>query len=256
MPDVLLKWMAALAALVLVAFLLAPSWGFLDKADFVAAGVCHRLPEHSLFFGERQSPLCARCTGNYVGLAVTAAYLAARRRLRSGGFPPARVLAVLALFAGFWAVDGLNSYVSLMWGRRLLYRPSNLLRLLSGGAMGMAWGLLAVPFFNRVAFESPSPRRVVDGFAELFPMVVLTLAALAPLYRRWPVLLYPLALLSLAGPLMLLGAILAAILGLLLRAVPVAQGQERRLLLLWLVGMTVALAGVALMNLLRHLAGV
>ncbi|GGE68582.1 putative membrane protein [Pedobacter psychrotolerans] len=39
----------------------------MTKLEFVD---CHRLPERSFFFKGKQFPLCARCTGIYVGYAI------------------------------------------------------------------------------------------------------------------------------------------------------------------------------------------
>jgi uncharacterized membrane protein len=94
----------------IAAFLSLPPHDFLGKSYFVASGVCHRLPQHSLFFGGKQSPLCARCTGNYLGLLVVSLFLALRRRLNSSLFPPPGLLVVLAAFVALWGIDGVNSF--------------------------------------------------------------------------------------------------------------------------------------------------
>ncbi|HEC34484.1 MAG TPA: DUF2085 domain-containing protein, partial [Chloroflexi bacterium] len=39
----------------------------LTKVDLVGYAVCHRIPSHSFFVGGRQLPLCARCTGTFLG---------------------------------------------------------------------------------------------------------------------------------------------------------------------------------------------
>lgn len=31
---------------------------------------CHRIPERSFFIGSHQFPVCARCTGAYLGIAI------------------------------------------------------------------------------------------------------------------------------------------------------------------------------------------
>jgi uncharacterized membrane protein len=51
------------------------------------AVVCHQLPERSFALGGRQWPVCARCSGLYLGAALGAlAWLLARRTLAARGF--------------------------------------------------------------------------------------------------------------------------------------------------------------------------
>jgi uncharacterized membrane protein len=67
MPRVVkIRMFCALAALAWVAGLFyAPAWLFP-----VGQFICHQRPERSFFFGGQQMPVCARCTGLYVGAAV------------------------------------------------------------------------------------------------------------------------------------------------------------------------------------------
>ena len=57
-------------------FLLTLGWllntpaGLLGKADAVGYAVCHRIDLRSFNLGERQMPLCARCTGMYLGAVL------------------------------------------------------------------------------------------------------------------------------------------------------------------------------------------
>ena len=69
-----------------LAYLLAPLHGLLDKANRAAYAVCHRIAERSFTFAGRPLPLCARCSGTYLGavagLIVIAAHGSAVRRGR------------------------------------------------------------------------------------------------------------------------------------------------------------------------------
>ena len=44
--------------------------------------ICHQLPERSFFWDERQLPVCARCTGLYLGVAIGLAAWFVIRRLQ------------------------------------------------------------------------------------------------------------------------------------------------------------------------------
>src|SRR6478609_4249234 len=64
-----------LAPLGIVAAILLAAWlvpGTLKyKLDFLGFGVCHQIASHTLFLGGHQLPLCARCSGIYLGALTT-----------------------------------------------------------------------------------------------------------------------------------------------------------------------------------------
>ena len=54
----------------------------LDTTDYVGAAVCHRITDRSFSIAGRQLPLCARCTGMFLGVTLTFVLLSlAGRRL-------------------------------------------------------------------------------------------------------------------------------------------------------------------------------
>src|SRR5690606_17888035 len=56
----------------------------LGLADYAGYTLCHRLTGHSFHVAGRQLPLCARCTGMYLGIFITfAALLLAGRERRA-----------------------------------------------------------------------------------------------------------------------------------------------------------------------------
>jgi hypothetical protein len=48
----------------------------LEAGDYAGYAICHRITERSFTVAGRQFPLCARCTGTYLGIAVAFAVLA------------------------------------------------------------------------------------------------------------------------------------------------------------------------------------
>ena len=67
-PATSLKAGLALAVgLVLLGWLLNTPPGLLGKADAIGYAVCHRIDLRSFHLGERALPLCARCSGMYLG---------------------------------------------------------------------------------------------------------------------------------------------------------------------------------------------
>jgi hypothetical protein len=134
----------------------------------------------------------------FVGLLALGKGKAAR-------MPPARVLALLVGFILLMAIDGLNSYISLMLGRPLLYEPQNLLRLMTGTLHGLALSIIVFPIFNFTLWKEPDIKPALAGLRDLgliilllaLPMVVLVQAQL-------DFLLYPVAIISVLGVLAML----------------------------------------------------
>ncbi|HER34962.1 MAG TPA: DUF2085 domain-containing protein, partial [Halothiobacillaceae bacterium] len=94
---------------IVVAIELPPST-LLGKADVAGYAVCHRLPERSFSLGDRPMPLCARCTGTFLGAVVGLGMMLIYGRRRASRLPPAGILLAMLTFSALWAFDGLNSY--------------------------------------------------------------------------------------------------------------------------------------------------
>jgi uncharacterized membrane protein len=193
-----IPWDAVLAVLALAAILvalLAPPHGLLDKADRAAFAVCHRLPERTFHIAGRALPLCARCSGTYLGTIAGLAVLALRGRGRASGFPRLRDAAILALFLLAWAGDGANSFLALL-GLPHLYEPHNLLRLVTGALEGLAIASFILPVANLTLWAAPEPARSIETRADLAWLLVGAAVVVALVSSELTVLLYPLALLS------------------------------------------------------------
>ncbi|MEI6704000.1 MAG: DUF2085 domain-containing protein, partial [Deltaproteobacteria bacterium] len=146
-----------LAAFAIVAgFLYIAPPGILSKADAIGYAVCHRLDVRSFHVDSRQLPLCARCSGMYLGAVLGLVFLSLRYR-RSAGTPPRAAIAILVLFGLAFAVDGANSYLYLMksvYAARLsfipnLYVPNNTLRLFTGSGMGLGMAVAVFVSLNQ-----------------------------------------------------------------------------------------------------------
>jgi len=189
--------------LLLVGWLLNTPAGLLGKADGLGYAVCHRIEARSFHLGERQLPLCARCTGMYLGamLGLVFQVLTARRH---AGMPPWRVIIFLGALVVAFGVDGLNSYLHLFPGAPSLYEPNNLLRLLTGTGMGLVIALALSPAFNQAVWQVVDPTPAVKGLRNFLIILGLALALDWLVWIENPLLLYLLALVSAAGVLALL----------------------------------------------------
>lgn len=144
----------------------------------VGYAVCHQLPSHSFFAATRQLPLCARCTGQYLGAFAAALYFGLRGRETAGRWPALRVLAVLGLGTAAWLVDGANSFAA-TFGLPHLYTPRQALRLLTGLAAGITWMSLFWPLGVQALAARPRPMAVLT--ARDLPFLVGIAAILAAL---------------------------------------------------------------------------
>lgn len=191
--------MAGLSLLVILAFALSPTSFALGKFDSVAYAVCHRIPERTFFFGGRQLPLCARCSGTFLGVLLTMLTLTLVGRSRASRLPPPRVLVVLVGFVLCWALDGLNSYLTLYPGAPHLYEPQNWLRLTTGMLNGLALGTVVLAVLNFSLWHAPRPQPAVRGLGELAGLVGLAALLTGLVLTRDERLLYPLALAGTLG---------------------------------------------------------
>jgi uncharacterized membrane protein len=226
--------------------------GLLRIVGLFLSGICHQLPEHTLFLAGTQMPFCARCTGTYLGASLALGNFWLRGRSRAGRLPPLRVLAVLGLFVAFWAIDGLNSYWHFLSGNALLYLPSNGLRLLTGLGQGLALSALVLPLFNATLWQSADSSRSIASLSELGGIVLQLIALAVVLQVDAGVLLYPLLLADTLSVLLLLGMVNTMIATLLLRRENRAQGWRQAALPLGL-GLVLAIGEVSGIALLRAL---
>src|SRR5512140_590862 len=72
--------LAILASAVILALFFSAPGTLLDKADRAAYAVCHRIGERSFTVAGRQLPLCARCSGTYLGALAAFIVLVLRGR--------------------------------------------------------------------------------------------------------------------------------------------------------------------------------
>jgi uncharacterized membrane protein len=203
--------------LVIASWLALTPGGLLGKADAVGYAVCHRIDLRSFHLGTRALPLCARCSGMYLGALVAFGGLLALGKSRHGGFPRPALLALFGLFAALWAIDGLNSYLTLIPGAPHAYEPNNVLRLATGLLMGLTLGTIVFAGLNQNAWRGWKKEPVVGSLREVGLLVLLAAAVGGLVLTENPLILYPLAVLSAAGVLMVLGLVYTVVALLLLR---------------------------------------
>lgn len=222
----------------------------LDGADYVGYAVCHRITDRSFTIAGRQLPLCARCTGMFLGVTLTFAVLGLAGRRRWSMLPPLRVMLALIGFVGFMAIDGINSYSHFFPNIPHLYEPQNWLRLTTGMGAGLAMGIILFPALAQSLWRDQEVRPAIENFRELAGLMLLAGLAVALVLSNQPTILYVLGMASALGVVLVLTAINGTALLILTRrdAQATNWGQAIRPLT---IGLVLALTQIAIISFLR-----
>jgi len=136
------------------------TWHFLShtpngcyaKITAVGSSLCHQIPSHSYILNGVQFPICARCTGLYLGsfIGLTYALFAGKK----AAIPNTPYLILLVVIFILWGADGINSLVSEFINRPFLYETTNLIRSITGYGMGMVMATALATLFNMTVWEN------------------------------------------------------------------------------------------------------
>jgi uncharacterized membrane protein len=199
------------AILVITGWLVETPPGLLGKADSVGYAVCHRIDERSFHIGTRQLPLCARCTGMYLGAMTGLVFQMIMGRKRDR-IPHWSVLVVLGILTAVFGVDGANSYLYLIKSIQPgvlanipnLYVPNNTLRILTGSGMGLAMSVMLFPAFNQTVWANGVEKRIFPDLRPFALVMGITILLDLLMLTGSPIVLYPVAFISTIGVLVLL----------------------------------------------------
>ncbi len=251
------RWLVPAAALIAfgVWFAITPP-GLLGKADSIGYAICHRIGERSFHIGDRQLPLCARCTGEFYAAAITLIFLSIVSPKRSG-MPGWKLGIPLMIFLLAFAIDGSNSYLYLLkttTGGALdnipnLYTPNNTLRLFTGSFMGVALASILYPAFNQSAWVHPNPERALDWKKLGILLGIVILVDLAILTGN-PYILLTIAILSVLGVLSLLIMVFSMVWMLIMRQENIYTSLPE-MWMPFLAGTTLAFLMITAIDLLR-----
>jgi len=265
MPDLTLKRIGAASKylVLLAALLVFMGWfintppGLLGKLDAIGYAVCHRISERSFHIGGLQLPLCARCSGMYLGAVTGLVYQTILGRKR-GKTPHWSVIIPLAVFVAAFGIDGTNSYLYLIKQTYPgmfqqvpnLYVPNNTLRLLTGSGMGLGIAAALFPAFNQTAWKDMDERAALPDLKSFGLLFGVTLALVALVLTDSPIVLYPLAILTPLGVLTLLTMVYTMVWIMIMRQ----DNAFTRLVHMWLpllAGLTIAMIQIAAIDAVR-----
>lgn len=174
------------------------------KLDAAGFGICHQIHTHSFVIGGHQLPLCARCTGIYLG-AIVGLVLLARLRSRSVRLPSGAMLPVLGLFFVAMVADGLNSTAQAI-GPAGLWDTNNITRIVTGALSGLSVSFFFFPMFNLSLWQREARNResVLDHPFQLLGYLFAAGVAVAVVLDGGAWAYWPVALVSMAGAVALL----------------------------------------------------
>jgi uncharacterized membrane protein len=238
------------AGLLFLGWLLNTPPGLFGKLDAIGYAVCHRIEARSFEIGGRQFPLCVRCSGMFLGAVVGLAFQGFLFRRRAGT-PPWYILAAFGVLAAAFMIDGVNSYFHLFPDAPSLYEPQNNFRLITGTGMGLVIAAALYPAFNQTVWVNWDSRPAVPGWGAFFSLLALGVLLDLIILTENPLILYPLAIISSVGVLVLLVMIYTMIWIMVFR-------MDNRFDKFWHLsfplvgGFTFALLQIALFNLVRY----
>lgn len=252
-PTVWRQWSVIVLSLMIVTgvFLSAPR-SLLVKCDLVGYALCHRIPSHSFQLAGRQLPLCARCSGTYLGALWGLFFMGVIHRRRASLLPSAPILTVLIIFFLLQAVDGLNSYLTLFPVIPHLYKPQNVLRFATGALNGLTISGLVLPLFNSALWRTPDRTSSILGWREMGVLLVGAGGLIALISTRSPALLLPLAVGSMLSVVLVLTLLNTTILAMVMGQ----EGEAERWTQAWLpllAGLDLGLVEMGGLILLRGL---
>lgn len=244
--------MLLIASLVIAVFLFSPPVTLLDKTHAIGYAVCHQIPARSFHLGGQPLPLCARCTGIYLGTLLGIVGLALMRRYHSTELPPTALLVTLLTFTGLMGIDGVNSYLTFFPKLPHLYEPQNWLRLTTGTFHGLTMSALVFPIMNGGFWHSSrvTPEPALKTFKELLPFLGGGIGIILIVLWEQPLLLYPLALLSTLGVLLML-SIVGTMIVLILTRQEGAAHTWYDLILPGIMGLAIAILIIEAMGAIR-----
>ncbi len=168
----------AIALLVVVAALgITANWlhltpgGCYDKGMSIGSSVCHQINSHSFVLEDIQFPICARCTGLYLGCFIALLYFMTQGKKR--GLPGRPYLLLLLVLAFAWGADGLNSFISEFNDKPFLWTTTNTTRIITGFGMGLVLSTALMTLFNLTIWKDSLKEPLLKNIMQLAAYLLL-----------------------------------------------------------------------------------
>lgn len=242
-----LSLLALLLTLVTIWLLLTPH-GLDGKLNAVGFAVCHQIPSHTLTIGDTYLPLCARCTGMYLGALVALLFLA--KADNPSGKPTLAKTILLTSSMLVFVVDGVNSMLASFFDISPLYEPSNFVRLVTGLMMGIVLANLLLPLWNQTLWKKTNSSPVLNSWKQFALLVLCEVIVGALVWLDIPLLYYPVTILSIGTIFLILGMVYSLLWSIILNKENTLE-RFKDGWTFYLLGIICALVQIGLMDLLR-----
>jgi uncharacterized membrane protein len=164
--------------------------------NYIGSLICHQAAERTIRLGDTLLPLCARCTGIYLGFLIGILYQFAFWRTRLKELPSLKILLASALLLVFLIIHSAGSFLN-------LWISSNLMKLTLGLLGGSSIALLLFPVFNFSLFKSSKKDTGIRKIAEYSGLLVLLSAGLLMILSGSSIFYSFIAIASIAGIILL-----------------------------------------------------
>lgn len=239
--------LASLLLLIAVWIAITPP-GFWNKWLALGYSICHQISARSFFIHEHQSPLCARCTGMFLGAILGLGWQLFNDR--KGAFPPLWIVILLGLWFLWFAFDGVNSFLNFLPAWQGPYLPSQLLRLITGFGVGLGIACFLAPAFKQAVWQNWQGENPFKQSWRFFALLGCTFVLIAGLNNKTAFIYYPAVFLSGFSVPLLLSLLYTMLAVMALRR----ENQYlywKELLLPFLMGSNLAMAQILVISLVR-----
>ena len=222
--------------------------GFWEKLSALGYSVCHQMTARTFHVEGHAFPLCARCTGMYLGALVGLAFHL--NWGRKGAFPPISVMYVLAFFVAAFGIDGINSFSEFLPWAKHLYGTTNITRVLSGAGMGVVISAIIAPAFNQTVWANVTDKPSLSTVRQLVNILVVLAVLLLGIVGEYVPVMYFAAVAGGISVFLLISVLYTIIAVMLLRR----DGKilhNRELVLPALIGMCLAIIQIGVMTIIR-----
>jgi uncharacterized membrane protein len=194
---------AAIAVLTL--WLLGTPSGVGGKMLAIGYAICHQILQRSFLIDGSPMPLCARCTGIYLGVTIGFLLAHIAGRGRAAALPRGWVAFFYGLSVLIMGIDGVNSYIHLFPGGTGAYQPHNVLRVVTGIFAGFGVFNSVYPVFNAVVWqEAQEGTPTIRNLRELIGAYAILIVTVLLVLSDRPLFLTILAFMSVVGVVLML----------------------------------------------------
>jgi uncharacterized membrane protein len=138
-------------------------WGIIYKIGFA---VCHQLPDRTPAIDGYHLPLCARCSGLYLGIIAGYLYIMFMKKCRKGVLPEAPYGFILVGFLGITFIEALTT----LFGLR---QDIEKIRVFTGMISGSSIPLFSYPLFITEITDNYRDETNMGSIKDMVVLVVL-----------------------------------------------------------------------------------